>query len=451
MEYLLIMSFSGSTMMGIYFLLKYLLKDKASSRLYYLLIKEVILFFLIPLHFLKGWYGKIIWTAMLKGQRKGVHIPLTWTQYAVHTGEKTFINSFAIIQMVVAAAWLLVVCVLMARILLKYYRIRQMILRNESTEITENQQSFLAEIKKQYGVKRSVILCQGQEGNRTMTFGVCRPVIICDRKIDSWEAEIHIRHEMVHIKRLDALWKILIEFVVILHWWNPIAWMMRREFDRVCEYSCDEIVMQGKTREEVKAYLCLLIDEVCAASETKTASISWQNHFANDMDNMKKRMENVMKKKKWNRYVAGMLMAVLAFANSMTVFAYRDTFHQEVSVNVSPEEVTEHLNVDDFSFMPDGVEEPAVKMFEPLKEMKIVYDKQFVDEEGEIYPYSEEETITTYRSCSHDFASGTANEHTKYSDGSCKVIVYRAQRCDICGYVIRGEVIKTVTYTVCPH
>lgn len=315
MEYLLIMSFSGSTMMGIFFLLKYLLKDKASSRLYYLLIKEAILFFLIPLHFLKGWYGKIIWTAILKGQRKGVHIPLTWTQYAVHTGEKTFINSFAIIQMVVAAAWLLVVCVLMARILLKC----------------------------------SVILCQGQEGNRTMTFGVCRPVIICDRKIDSWEAEIHIRHEMVHIKRLDALWKILIEFVVILHWWNPIAWMMRREFDRVCEYSCDEIVMQGKTREEVKAYLCLLIDEVCAASETKTASISWQNHFANGMDNMKKRMENVMKKKKWNRYVAGMLLAVLAFANSMTVFAYRDTFHQEVSVNVSPEEVTEHLNVDDFS------------------------------------------------------------------------------------------------------
>lgn len=110
------------------------------------------------------------------------------------------------IQMVVATAWLIVVCALMARMLLKYYRIRQLILKNKSTEITEEQQSFLAEIKKQYGVKRPVILCQGQEGDRTMTFGVCRPVIICDRKIDSWEAEIHIRHEMVHIKRIDALW-----------------------------------------------------------------------------------------------------------------------------------------------------------------------------------------------------------------------------------------------------
>lgn len=437
--------------MGIYFLLKYLLEDKVSSRLYYLIIKEAILFFLIPLRFLKGWYEKIIWAAILKGQRKGIHIPVTWTQYKVHTGEKTFVNSFAMIQMVVAAAWLFVVCALMARMLLKYYRMRRLILNNECTEITEEQRTFLAEIRKQFGVKRPIILCQGQEEDRTMTFGVCRPVIICDRQIDSWEAEIHIRHEMVHIKRLDALWKILTEFVVILHWWNPIAWMMRCEFEQVCEYSCDEIMMQGKTREEIKAYLCLLIDEMCAVSETKPASIGWHNHFANGMDYLKKRMENVMKKRKWNRYVAGVLLAVLAFSNSMTVFAYRDTFHQEVSVNVSPEEITEYLNVDDFSFMPDGVEESAVKMFEPLKESDIVYDKQFVDEEGEIYPYSDEDIITTYRSCSHDFVSGTANEHTKYSDGSCKVVVYRAQRCGICGYVIRGEVIKTVTYTVCPH
>ncbi|MDE7199925.1 MAG: M56 family metallopeptidase [Lachnospiraceae bacterium] len=288
MEYLLVMSLSGSTMMGIYFLLKYLLKDKASSRLYYLIIKGAVLFFLIPLYFLKGWYRKIIWVAILKGQMKGVHIPVTWTQYAVHTGEKTYVNFFTAIQAIVVAIWLSIVCTMMVKMLLKYYRIRRLILKYESTEMTEKQQSFLAEIKKQYGVRRPVILCQRQGGDRTMTFGVCRPVIICDREIDSWEAEIHIRHEMVHIKQLDALWKMLTGLVVILHWWNPIAWVMRREFDQTCEYSCDEIVMQGKTREEVKVYLRLLIDEACAVSETKAASIDWQNNFANSMDNIKK-------------------------------------------------------------------------------------------------------------------------------------------------------------------
>ena len=70
MEYLLVMSLSGSTMIGIYLLLKWLLKDKVSARLYYLLIKEAVLFFLIPLPFLKGWYRQVIRTVIPVGQMK---------------------------------------------------------------------------------------------------------------------------------------------------------------------------------------------------------------------------------------------------------------------------------------------------------------------------------------------------------------------------------------------
>ena len=451
MEYLLVMSLSGSTMMGLYFLLKFLLKDNVSSRLYYLILKEDVLFFLIPLPFLKNWYRKVIRTAMPNVQMKDVEIPVTWTKYVVHAGDKMYVNTYAAVQTIVVTVWLIIACTIMVRMFLKYFRIRQAILKYKGTEMTEKQRSFLAEMKRQYSVRRPVILCQGQDWNHTMTFGVCRPVIICDKDIDSREAEIHVRHEMVHIKRLDALWKMLTRLVVILHWWNPIAWKLRRDFERACEYSCDEIVMQGRSREEVKEYLRLLIDEACIASETETTSIGWQSGFADDMENMKERIRNLMKTKKWNRYVAGMLAAVLAFANSMTVFAYRDTYHQEVPVNISQEEVMEYLQTDDFSFTPDGADGQEMKYLEPSDEMEIIYEKQFVDTEGNIYPYSDEETVTTYSSCSHNFVSGKATDHTKYSDGSCKVVEYRAQRCDICGYVIRGEEINVITYKVCPH
>lgn len=451
MEYLLVMSLSGSTMMGLYFLLKCLLKDNVSSRLYYLIIKEAILFFLIPLPFLKGWYRKVIQTAVPKGQAKGVQIPVAWTKYVVHAGEKMYVNSYTIIQVTAVSVWLLIACIMMVRLLLKYFRIRRVILKYEDTEMTEKQRTFLVELKKQYGVRRPVILCQGRDGDHTMTFGVCRPIIICDKDIDSREAEIHVRHEMVHIKRLDTLWKLLTWFVVILHWWNPIAWKLRREFEWACEYSCDEIVMQGRTRKEVKEYLRLLIEEACVASETEAASMGWQNSFADDMENMKERIRNLMKTKKWNRYVAGILAAVLAFANSITVFAYRDTIHQEVSENTLQEEVTEYVQIDNFTFIPDEAEGEELLELELPEEIEIIYDKQFVDMEGNIYQYSDEDIVTTYRSCSHDFVSGTSREHNSYSDGSCKVRVYRAQRCDICGYVIRGDLISTTTFVVCPH
>ena len=79
MEYLLVMSLSGSMMIGIYLLLKWLLKDKVSARLYYLLIKESVLFFFFFLPFLKGWYRQVIRTVMPMGQMNSVRIPVSFT------------------------------------------------------------------------------------------------------------------------------------------------------------------------------------------------------------------------------------------------------------------------------------------------------------------------------------------------------------------------------------
>ena len=38
-------------------------------------------------------------------------------------------------------------------------------------------------------------------------------------------------------------------------------WKLYRDFEVVCECSCDEAVMHGKTEGEVKEYLRLLIEE----------------------------------------------------------------------------------------------------------------------------------------------------------------------------------------------
>lgn len=56
MEYLLVMSLSGSTMTGIHLLLWYLLKDKICARFYNLLARVAILYYLIPLPYLKKYY-----------------------------------------------------------------------------------------------------------------------------------------------------------------------------------------------------------------------------------------------------------------------------------------------------------------------------------------------------------------------------------------------------------
>lgn len=146
-------------------------------------------------------------------------------------------------------------------------------------------------------------------------------------------------------------------------------------------------------------------------------------------------------------------MAALTFANSMTVFAYRDVLHVEVAEDASRDEIEYTTDGDIFMFSPDETGEKEAQEFEVLEEMEemleIRYDRQFIDEEGNVYPIAEDDGVEPY--CNHNYVSGTSSIHKSYSDGSCEVRNYKAQRCSICGYVLQGDRISVTTYDVCPH
>lgn len=332
-----------------------------------------------------------------------------------------------------------------------YMRASRVIVRCADRSIAERRMTLLEQIKAQCGVRQKVILCSGYAGTHTMTFGVRKPVIVCDREIGNRDAELLLRHEMVHIKRRDVLWKILMQFTVILHWWNPFVWVLNNDFEYICECSCDDMVMQGKTEKEVRVYRALLVREALGLRQTEKTPLRWEAGFGIRQNGIKERVENLMKKKKWNRFTATALVAVLAFANSLTVFAYRDTYQETALECVSEEDVEWRLDNDMCLFIPDSAGEEEIREFSLVKETEIRYDYQFIDEEGNIYPLSEDAFAETYRACSHTYTSGTLSGHEKNSSGGCVVKTYKAQRCTKCGHTIWGEQISSATYNVCPH
>lgn len=452
MEYLLVMALSGSTMTGVYLLLRYLLKDRICARLYDLLARVAILYYLVPLPYLKKYYVAVIRFLWPERSLEISRVPLTWRNHIVHAEGAMHVNIFAGIQTAAAIVWLSGICLLMARQIVEYALLVRLAAGYADRVMMPEQRAFLDGLKEQYGIRRRVFLYEAPEKEYTMTFGFFRPVIVCGKETASREAELLVRHELVHIKRMDAFWKMFMQFAAMLHWWNPLVWKLRRDFEQDCECSCDEIVMQEKTGEEVKEYLRLMIEE---AQEKKTEKVSmrWKSGFGDDAQKIKERMENLMKRKKWSRVAAVTLVTVLAFANSMTVFAYRNPVEREVVEDVSAEDVGELAQSDTFLFVPEGTDEESVQEFKhsemPEMIQEFVYDRQFVDEEGNIYPIMEDDGIEPH--CNHDFVSGTGYDHIKQSGGGCKIIEFEAQRCSKCGYIIQGKTTNTITYAVCPH
>ncbi len=452
MEYLLVMSLSGSTMTGIHLLLWYLLKDKICARFYNLLARMAILYYLIPLPYLKKYYIAVFRDLWQESSLEISRVPLTLRNHIVHAEGAMHVNIFASIQTVITVAWLLGVCILMAGQVAEYVWLVRKAAEYADRAMTPEQRAFLDGLKDQYGIRRRVFLYEATAEKRTMTFGFFSPVIVCSRHTTSREAELLVRHELVHIKRMDVLWKLFMHLAVMLHWCNPMVWILYRSFDQICECSCDEIVMQNKSKEEVKEYLRLMIEE---AREKKTEKVSmrWKSGFGDDVRKIKERMENLMKRKKWNRVAAITLVAALALANSITVLAYRDALEREVVEETSEEVIEKTAQSDTFMFVPEGTEGEARQELESAETEEtaeeLLYDRQFVDEAGNIYPITDNNMIEPY--CNHTFVSGVGADHIKNSSGGCEIREFYAQRCSKCGYVLQGEWISTVTYAKCPH
>lgn len=452
MEYLLVMSLSGSAMTGIYLLLRGLLKKKVCARFYDLLARVAILYYLVPLPYLKKYYAAALRHLLPERAMEISRVPLTWRNHIVHAEGAMHVNIFAILQTTAVVVWLSGICILMAKQVAEYIWLVRLAAGYAERAMTPEQRAFLDGLKEQCGIRCRVFLYEAPDKEYTMTFGFFCPVIVCGREIASREAELLVRHELVHIRRRDAFWKMLMQLAAMLHWWNPLVWKLRRDFEQVCECSCDETVMQNTTDEEVEEYLRLMIEEA-REKKDENVSLRWNAGFGDNAQKIKERMENLMNKKKWNRTAAVTLVAVLAFANSMTVFAYRDTFHEEAADNVSREEINEMLDEGTFLFVPEGTDGEGVQEFEQSETQESVreflYESQFTDEAGNVYPIMEDEGIEPH--CDHTFVSGVAATHRKTDDGGCVLKEFKAQRCSKCGYVIRGDLISTTTYTTCPH
>lgn len=308
-------------------------------------------------------------------------------------------------------------------------------------------------MKRRCGVRRSVTVYQDEAGGKTITFGFFKPIILCDQKPGTPEAELLLSHELVHIRRCDVWWKMLVQCVLLLHWWNPVAWILFRDYDRANEWSCDEIVVQDRTREEIKRYLHLLIQESMKKEVCGRPYRRWVTGFGSDAKKLKKRMDNVMRMKRWNKVVVGAIVGVFVLANSLTVLAYEDTIRVEPQELVSQDDVEYVMSGETWQFIPEEINaEKAEGADEYIPyDNEIRYDNQFVDAEGNIYPISDEDMVVTYRGCNHDYVVGKQVIHDKQSDGSCLVKVFEAERCSKCGLVLLGKQISETKYMVCPH
>ena len=303
----------------------------------------------------------------------------------------------------------------------------------------ENLEETLECLRKAIRYRRRPEVLWTRVDNETFTLGAFKPVIFLQKKYAEGELYWILKHEMIHIVRNDLLVKLLLEFVCCLHWFNPLIYLLEYKLKYLCETSCDERVLESCTEEECQIYMNLL-DRNKSGNKLK---IPFGSALKSDDKGIDKRIDVIKTRRGIGRKEKAILTVVfglLVFVDSLTALAYPDVHHVKIVVTEAAEDSVAGGNFWKYDYVEDGYS---------MHTDVILYNEQFVDDGGQIYPIdSGEEQIVCLE---HDIISGIVQIHIKEDDGGCIVETYEGTRCRKCGAVWKGELLRKAKKFPCSH
>ena len=142
--------------------------------------------------------------------------------------------------------------------------------------------------------------------------GFFRPyIIIPSEEIDMTDFKNIIHHELIHFRRKDMFYKWLVQLTVCIHWFNPFVYWIAHETGRLCELSCDEMVIKNLDGQGKKEYGNTLLNMAVTGKTFKSSIASVTLNESKKL--LKERLDKIMEFKK-KTIISSLLSVALAFA-----------------------------------------------------------------------------------------------------------------------------------------
>lgn len=174
--------------------------------------------------------------------------------------------------------------------LISYFRCR----REFQTSLPVRNE-YVNEWLKQHQLKRTIKIRKSDRISAPLTYGVISPVILLPKKTD-WENRHQLQyvlmHEYIHIRRFDAVYKLVATLALCIHWFNPLVWTMYILYNRDIELACDENVVRQFGDGSKSTYARTLI----TMEETRSGLTPLYNNFSKNA--IEERITAIMKTKK---------------------------------------------------------------------------------------------------------------------------------------------------------
>jgi len=211
--------------------------------------------------------------------------------------------------------------------------------------------------------------------------GTFKPTIVLPLyDIPNDELDMIIKHELTHYKKKDLWIKKIMLLASILHWYNPLIHVLRKEINKWCELSCDEDVVMEMSHAERKKYGGTILNMIQRSNQDLMPSFLGAS-FSTSSTNMKNRLMKILKVKKGGKPVVILSLAVLLALGSVGIvsatFAHENAPLVSEGIDQTDNESTtlEILDVSDDMEVEDDLGLISVKRSDESKFPKEEWEK----------------------------------------------------------------------------
>lgn len=275
---------------------------------------------------------------------------------------------------------------------------------------------------------------------------------------DEEEIEFILEHELQHVIHRDLPRALLMMLLSCLNWFHPLFYSLRTKLSDWQEAAVDDVVTDGFTFRQRLKYSQLIV-KVMELERAEFAAAGFRVNFRGKKFKKNiRRAKNIMQKKgksgvQGKAVVISAALLSLIFGNVAAKAAdapVNQIFSKNAEVvNSKNIEIMEGTDI----FFDDTEEDDR----QDTSGIFVAFDlHNTADTTYEIICNDTVEAVTEGENQAepqhvHTKVAITIREHTKMKDGSCKTTYYAGEKCTSCGKTWKGDVIRIVIETKCPH
>ena len=249
------------------------------------------------------------------------------------------------VMTVLELLWALGAAAFLLRLAVREFLFRRQMRRWESTVKDKNLIEIYDNICQKMGIQSrrpALMICPGIVS--PVLAGLLWPKLLLPTEdYTATEAEYILRHELSHWQSRDLWWKLLLLVANALHWFNPAAWLLRREADRDMERACDDQVMEGADDAARRAYGEVLLSAIRRGGAQPALSTC----FRGSARVMRERLRNILTGAKRRGMALAVACGVLA-ACAVPLVSCTQNVHEEAPDSQGAEMGEMEQNPEDF-------------------------------------------------------------------------------------------------------